>query len=221
MSQEIKIEKKASEVIQPGNEEEARLAIRTRQDLSGARMQGMVLNNINAVGAILRKTDLANADLSHSLLINPNFYKASLHGTAAHNTMILGGDLVKTNLKGADLSHSAIIGTNAQEASFEGANLNNAALVSTSLLDADFTLADLSNTLLASLDVTGADFSDANLSGARSYHVNWEQAKVPPTITPEPLVKLPNWAWSVLIGSLFGIIALILYSLMRKKNKRS
>jgi len=221
MSQEIKIEKKASEVVQPGNEEEARLAIRTRQDLSGARLQGMMLDNINAVGAILRKTDLARTDLSHSLLINPNLYKASLHGTAAHNTMILGGDLVKTSCKGADLSHSAIIGTDAQEASFEGANLNNAALVSTSLVDTNFTQADLSNTLLASLDVTGADFSDANLSGARSYHVNWEQAKVPPNITPEPLVKLPNWVWSVLIGSLVGIIALILYSLLRKKNKRS
>jgi uncharacterized protein YjbI with pentapeptide repeats len=221
MSHEIKIEKKASEVIQPSNEEEARLAIRTRQDLSGARLQGMVLDNINAVGSILRKTDLANADLSHGLLINPNFYKASLHGTAAHNTIILGGDLVKTSCKGTDLSHSAIIGTDAQEASFEGANLNNAALVSTNFQDADFTRADLSNTRLASLDVTGADFSDAILSGSRAYNVNWEQAKVPPIIAPEPLVKLPNWAWSVLLGSLFGFIALILYSLLRKKNKRS
>jgi uncharacterized protein YjbI with pentapeptide repeats len=221
MSQEIKIEKKASEVIQPSNEDEARVAIRTRQDLSGASLQGMVLDNINAVGAILRKTDLANADLSHSLLINPNFYKASLQGTAVHNTLILGGDLVKTSCKETDLSHSAIIGTDAQEASFEGANLNNAALVSTSLLDANFTRADLSDSLLASLDVTGADFSDANLYGARAYNVNWEQAKVPPTITPGPLVKLSHWVWSVLIGSLFGFFALILYSLLRKKNKRS
>jgi uncharacterized protein YjbI with pentapeptide repeats len=218
MSHEIKIEKKASEVIQPDNEEEARLAIRTRQDLSGARLRGMVLDNINAVGSILRKTDLTNADLSHGLLINPNFYKALLHGTAVHNTIILGGDLVKTNCKGADLSHSAIIGTDAQEASFEGAILVNAALVNTNLLDADFTRADLSNTRLASLDVTGADFSDANLSWARAYNINWEQAKVAPTILPEPLIKLPVWTWSVLVGSLFGFIALILYSLFRKKN---
>ena len=221
MSQEIKIEKKASEVIQPTSAEEAQQAIRTRQDLSGANLRGMALENINAVGSILRKTVLTGADLSHGLLINPNFYKAKLHGTAAHNTIILGGDLVKTSFKDTDLSNSAIIGADAEEASFEGANLKNAGLVSTNLKDANFTRANLSNTRLARLDVSGADFTNANLTGSKASNVNWEQAKVPPVIIPEPLVRLPAWAWSVMIGSAFGLLALIIYSFLRKKKLRS
>ena len=221
MSQTIKIEKKASEVIQPGNVEEARQAIRDRQDLSGANLQGMDLDNLNAVGSILRKTDLANASLAHGLLINPNFYKASLHRTAAHNTVILGGDLVKTSFKETDLTSSAIIAADAEEASFSGANLHNAGLVSSNLKNADFTGANLSNTRLVGLNVTGTDFTGANLTGARAQNVNWEKAKVPPTQIPDPLVKIPVWAWSVMIGGILGVFSLVIYGLYRRKRKRS
>lgn len=221
MSQEIKIEKKASEVIQPATEEEARLAIRSRQDLSGADLHGMALENLNAVGSILRKTDLSDANLSHGLLINPNFYKAKLHGTSAHNTVFVSGDLVKTSFKGTDLTSSAIIGADAEEASFEDANLHNAGLVSTNLRNTNFTRAKLTEARLASLDVTGADFTGADLSGARAYNVNWDQAKVRPAYIPDPLVKLPMWAWSVLIGGLLGIFAVIIYSLLRRKSNNS
>jgi len=221
MSQEIKIEKKASEVIQPETVEEACQAIRNKQDLSGADLHGMKLDNLNAVGSILRKTDLSDADLSHGLLIKPNFYRASLHRAAVHNTIILGGDLVKTNFNAANLSESAIVGADAEEASFEDANLRNAGLVSSHLKDTNFTRADLSNARLAGLDVDGADFTDANLSGARAYNVNWEKAKVPPNLIPDPLLKFPHWAWSVLIGGFLGIFALIIYTIFRKKPTRT
>ena len=221
MSQEIKIEKKASEVIQPKTVQEAQDAIRNRQDLSGADLRGLSLGNITAVGSILRKTKLAGADLSHGLLIKPNFYKADLHQTALHNTIILGGDLVKTSFQETDLSSSAIVGADASEASFEGANLRSAGLVSTNLTDANFTRANLSEARLASLDVTGADFTGADLNGARAYNVNWEKARVPPQTLPDPMIQLPAWAWSALLGAVLGGLALIFYALTRRKSKSS
>ena len=221
MSQEIKIEKKASEVVQPTTVEEALTAIRTRRDLSGANLRGMTLKNISAVGSILRKTDLAGADISHGLLIKPNFYKASLQGAAAHNTIILGGDLVKTSFKETDLSSSAIVGADASEASFEGANLRNAGLVSTNFSDVNFSKADLSNARLTGLDVTGADFTGADLSGARAHNVNWDQAKVVPSTLPDPFIQLPRWAWSVLLGGFLGAFALLIFGLTRRKQKPS
>jgi len=221
MAQEIKIEKKASDVVQPVSEEEARQAIRAKKDLSGANLRGMKLDNLNAVGAILRKTDLAASDLSHGLLLNPNFYRASLHGAAVHNTLIIGGDLVKTSFQEANLGDSLLLSVDAQNASFEGASLRDAALVSANLENANFTKANLSNTRLASLNVTGADFTDADLTGARAYHVDWTAAKVPPTFLPEPLVQIPRWAWSVLIGGFLGTIGVLIYGMTRKKRKVS
>lgn len=221
MSQKIKIEKKASEVIQPANAEEARQAIRARQDLSGADLKGMDLEDLNAVGAILRKTDLADANLAHGLLINPNFYKAALHRTSAHNTVILGGDLVKTSFNETDLSSSAIIGADAQDASFTGANLQNAGLISSNLKNADFTGAKLTNARLVGLNVSGSDFTGADLSGARAQNVDWEKAKIPPSKIPDPLVKIPIWAWSAMIGGLLGIFSLIIYGLYRRKRSRA
>ncbi len=219
MRQEIKIEKKASEVIQPRSVEEAQEAIRTRQDLSGADLRGMALKNISAVSAVLRKTDLTKADLSYGLLINPNFYKASLHDAAAHNTIILGGDLVKTSLIQADLSHSAIIGTDASESDFEGANLRSAALVGTNFTNANFTQANLTDARLTGLDVTGADFTDTDLTGTRAHNVNWEKAKVQPHSLPGPLIQLSAWTWSVILGGFLGVFALLIYSRTRKKRK--
>jgi len=219
MPKEIKIEKKASEVIQPKSEEQAREAIRTQKDLSGARMRNLQLDNLNASGAILRKTDLTGADLSHGLLVNPNFYRASLQGASVNNTVFLGGDLVKTDFKDSDLSDSALFGVDAESANFEGANLCNAALVNAKLQDANFHQANLANARLASLDVTGANFSEADLTGAHAYRIGWSKAKVPPPTLPEPFVKLPRWAWSILIGGLFGTLALLIYGLARKNNK--
>lgn len=221
MSSEIKIEKKASEVIQPLTGKEAQQAIRSRQDLSGASLRGMSLNSLTAVGAILRKTDLTAADLSHSLLVNPNFYKANVHGASVHNTVLLGADLVKTSFKDSDLSNSALVGVDAQEVSFENTVLRDAALVKGNFKHANFRRANLANARLASLDVTGADFTDTNLDGARAYNVNWDRAKVQPSTIPQPFVKLPNWAWILLLGGLLGLFSLLVYILLMGKKKKS
>ena len=220
MAQEIKIEKKASEVIQPTSDEAAREAIQTKQDLSGANLVGMVLNGLTTFGAILRKTNLSSADLSHGLLVSPNLFKSLLHGTAMHNTVILSGDLVKTRFEETDLHESALISVNAQEASFRNANLRKAGIFSSNLKDADFTGANLTDARIVSSNVEGADFSDAQLSGARAHKVNWAKAKVQPSTLPEPLFNFPKWAWIALIGGVFSAIALIIYLILRGRQRK-
>ena len=192
MAQEIRIEKKASEIIQPETLEEARQAIKVRKDLSGAYLQGLNLQNLNASRAILRKVHFKGADLSQGWFIQPNFYRAVLHGTAMRNTILIGGDLVKTDFTEADLSNSGIIGADAQEAGFSNACLQSIAIVNTNLRDADFTHADLTNARLAALNVTGADFTGADLTGARAYQIDWSKAKVPPAAIPGAFLQTPG-----------------------------
>jgi len=55
MTSEIKIERKASEVFQPQNEDDARQVIRSKKDLTGADLAGMDLHNLNAVGLSCEK----------------------------------------------------------------------------------------------------------------------------------------------------------------------
>ncbi len=219
MSSEIKIEKKASEVIQPKTTEAARQAIREKKDLSGADLKEIDLENLSATGAILRKTDLTGVNLSHGLLVNPNFFKAKAHQAALHHTVFLGGDLVRADFTGADLSDSALVGVDGQEACFEGANLRNAGLVSADLRNANFIGANLANSRLAGLNVEGADFSGADTAGARAVNVDWSKAKVSPTELPAPLIELPAWGWAVLVGSMVGVLGLLIYSLVRRQRR--
>lgn len=219
MTQEIKIEKKASDVIQPTNLEEARQAIIDKRDLSGAKLSGMVFPSLTAVGAILRKTDLTSADLSHGLLIKPNFYKANLESAEINNTILVSGDLVKTNFKNANLSNAAILSANADEANFEGAVMRNVAIVSANLRNANFTNAKLNNAWIASSNVTGADFTGADLSGSHANHTNWSMAKVPPETIPQPLIRMPKWAYPLLIGGFLGGLLLLIYSWIKKCKK--
>lgn len=220
MAQEIKIEKKASEVIQPTSDGSAREAIQSKQDLSGANLVGMALNGLSAFGAILRKTNLSSADLSHGLLVNPNLFKSLLHGTAMHNTVILGGDLVKTQFEETDLHESALIGVNAQEASFRNANLRKAGIFSANLQDADFSGANLTDARLVTSNVEGADFSGAELSGARAHNINWTKAKIPPSTIPDPLFNFPKWAWIALIGGVFSAVILIIYLILNGRKRK-
>ncbi len=55
MTSEIKIEKKASEVIQPESVNEARQALQAKKDLSGANLEGLQLDNLHATVAIFEK----------------------------------------------------------------------------------------------------------------------------------------------------------------------
>lgn len=221
MAQEIKIEKKASEVLQPGTQEEALQAIRNHLDLSGADLHEMDLHNLKAAWAILRKTNLSGADMSRSLLVNPNFFRARLHTAAIHNTTFLKGDLVEADFKGADLSDSAFLGVDAQDAGFQDACLRNSGWVNANLQNADLNHADLTNARLTRVNVSGADFTGADMTGVRAFHVDWSMAKVPPAELPESLVKFPILAWSVLAGGMLGTLAVVIYALTHKGKPNS
>ena len=221
MTNEIKIEKKASEVIQPESVNEARQALQGKKDLSGANLEGFQLDNMHATGAIFRKTNLKNADLSHGLLISPNFYKTNATGAAVDRTVIVDGDLVKACFAEADLSESALVGVNAEEADFHGANLRQAGIFGAKMRNANLTNADLANSRLVGVNVEGADFSGADMTGARAYQVNWDQAKVTPELLPESYIQLPKWAWSAILGGFLGVLGVILYTLFRRKSSDS
>ena len=221
MTSEIKIEKKASEVIQPESVNEARQAIQAKKDLSGANLEGFQLDNLHATGAILRKTNLKKANLSHGLLISPNFYKTNATGAAVDRTVIVNGDLVKACFAGADLSEGALVYGNAEEADFHDANMRQAGLFGTNLRNANLTNANLANSRFTGVNVEGADFSGADMTGAKAYQVDWDKAKVPPEFLPEPFVQLPKWAWSAILGSLLGITGAIIYAISKRKSAAS
>ncbi len=220
MPKEIKIEKKASDVIRPETKEQALDAIQKKKDLTGADLSELDFQNINALGAQLRKTNLARANLSRSLLINPNFYKANLNGAAIHNTMIIGGDLVKTDFTTADLSEGGLIGSDANQANFQDTNLQGAGIFATNLENANLTDANLTNARFGAVNVSGADFSGAKTTGAKSYHVDWHKAKVPPSPLPESLIKLPTWVLGILLGGLLGLFTLFIYFLVKKQQDK-
>lgn len=219
MTNEFKIERKASDIIQPRSLEEARQAIKEKRDLSGANLQGFDFENLNASGAILRKTNLTGSALTHGLLMNPNFYRSTAHRTNFQHTVMLGPDLVRAEFLDADLSDSALIGADAQEALFINANLRNAGLVGGDYSNTNFSGANLSNAWLAGIKVTGADFSGVDTTGAKAYGIDWSTAKVPPAILPAPVIKLPTWAWAALAGSLVGLLGVLVYSLSRRQQK--
>ena len=219
MTNEFKIEKKASEVFHPQTVDEARRAIREKKDLSGADLRGFDLHDLKSTGAVLRKTNLSGVDFSHSLLVNPNFYRTTAHGTQLQHTVLNTPDLVRADFHSANLSESGLVGADAREAVFAQANLRKAGLVGGDYTNANFTGANLSNAWLAGIKVDGADFTGADTSGTRATGIDWSTAKVPPTILPQPIFKLPNWAWAAIAGSVIGVISVVIYSLARRKGQ--
>lgn len=219
MTNEFKIERKASDIIHPRSAGEARQAIKEKKDLTGANLQGINFEDLNASGAILRKTNLTGSALTHGLLINPNFYRAIAHQTNFQHTIMLNPDLVRSDFLNADLSDGALIAADAHEAQFINANLRNAGLVGGDYSDANFSGANLSNAWLAGMDVKGADFTGVDTTGARAYGIDWSTAKVPPDILPAPVIKLPAWAWAALAGSVIGMLGVLVYSLSHSQQK--
>jgi len=219
MTNEFKIESKASDIIQPRSPEEAWQAIKEKRALSGANLKGFDLDDLNATGAILRKTNLTGASFTHGLLMNPNFYRSTAHQANFQHTVMLNPDLVRADFLEADLSDCALVGADARDVQFVNANLRNAGLVGGDYTNADFTGANLTNAWLTGINVEGADFTGADTTGARAYNVDWSTAKVPPTILPAPIIQLPKWAWAALAGGVLGILGVLIYSISRRQQK--
>lgn len=221
MSTEFKIERKASDIFHPRSPDEAWQAIKGKRDLTGADLQGLDLENLNASGAILRKTNLKGLILTHGLLTNPNLYRSIAHQANFQHTVMLNPDLVRADFLGADFSDGALVSADARETQFVNANFRNAGLVGGDYSYTDFTGATLANAWLTGLNVEGADFTGVDTTGARAYGIDWSTAKVPPAILPAPIIQLPKWAWAALAGSVIGVIGVMIYSISRRQQRNA
>ena len=72
-------------------------------DLSGARMEDIVLHHSNLKAINLEKTDLRGADLSNTDLSGANLKRARLNKAIIKDANLSGADLSGANLEGADL----------------------------------------------------------------------------------------------------------------------
>lgn len=99
------------------------------------------------------ESNLSNADLTASLLINSSFQNAKLE-----NALLEGADMRFIALTGADLSYARLAG-----ADLKGANLRGA----------DLTYADLKGANLSYADLTGAKIGGAVLENVRLDGTIW------------------------------------------------
>lgn len=93
---------------------------------------------------------LANANLSHCLLVNANLRGANLTSAMLSNTSFVGADL-----RDATLTNATLNGANLTGARLNGADLRNAVLDATVLAGADLSGADLRNAMLSGADLNG------------------------------------------------------------------
>jgi hypothetical protein len=73
------------------------------------------------------------------------------------------------------------------------------------LEEADLEGADAADSQWLGVNVSGIDFSTVDLSGAKASGVDWGQAKVAPTVTPEALIP----PWLPILLAVLGVVFLI------------
>jgi uncharacterized protein YjbI with pentapeptide repeats len=128
-----------------------------RSDLTGAKLDKLFCQQLNAVAASFKNASLREAHLYGSKFAGADF---------------TGSDLTRTDLHEADLSDTKWAGATLTEAILSGANLKNADLRKAVLHNANLAGANLSG---ARID--GADFTGANVFGARLTGVDVSKAK--------------------------------------------
>src|SRR6266487_193167 len=177
-----------------------------RLNLEGRNLRSIDLSNLNLARAILRRTDLRDAILSHANLIgvdlsNANLRDADLSGSLLIRANLGGADLsncyiVDADLSGANLSRAILDGVNLRSSnlisadlsgvdlsdfdlhsvSWKDVDLNKAILNAVDLHGANLSLARLSRAYLSEANLSGADLNKANLRGAILYKVNLSDA---------------------------------------------
>jgi len=113
----------------------------------------------------LKESDLKDADLRYSILIEADLSNANLSGANLRNV-----DFTGANLNGADLSRADLTGAIFTNANLEGANLagrdfSNKDLTGTILTNANLEGANLAETDLSNKDLTGTILIESNLKG--------------------------------------------------------
>src|SRR6266567_2993845 len=127
-----------------------------RLNLEGRNLRSIDLSNLNLARAILRRTDLRDAILSHANLIGVDLSNANLR-----DADLSGSLLIRANLGGADLSNCYIV-----DADLSGANLSRAILDGVNLRSSNLISADLSGVDLSDFDLHSVSWKDVDLNKA-------------------------------------------------------
>jgi uncharacterized protein YjbI with pentapeptide repeats len=143
-----------------------------RCDLTGGNFADQ-----NLAGANLRKTILADADLSLANLTGAYLSESDVGGADLSGAIVVEADFANSNLTVAQLSSTAsyqikdlhgigLTGINLAGANLAGQNLTSADLRSCALAGASFSGANLTRAYLSASDLTGANLAGANLTRA-------------------------------------------------------
>ncbi len=135
-------------------------------DLTGARLAGAQLEDVDLAGAALDGADLAGANLRFA-----DLSRASLQGAELAGCDLTGADLPAADLYGADLTGARLAGADLElailaEARLPRADLREAVLEDADLRGTDLRGADLRGSRLILAQIGGARLHDADLAGA-------------------------------------------------------
>jgi uncharacterized protein YjbI with pentapeptide repeats len=97
----------------------------TRPALREADLKGIVLPQVNLVGATLRGADFAGANLNHANFTGARMAHSSFEGANISGANFMEADLTGANFRGANLSNANLMYANLTETNFESANLSN------------------------------------------------------------------------------------------------
>jgi uncharacterized protein YjbI with pentapeptide repeats len=137
-----------------------------------SRIYKVLLTNTNDFFRLARAlnrnvtTDLAGADLHHTILCSGNLSKANLQTTNLCEADLSGSNLSEADLQNANLQDAYLILTNLNGANLTQATLQHAYLNGANLRNANLQQADLSFTSLAAVYLIRANLEQANLSHA-------------------------------------------------------
>jgi len=147
--------------------------------LSGAILEGALVNVFDLGGADLRKADLSQAWFNASDENSSPIPQINLRGANLRGADLSHLDLRKSDLSAANLVGVNLCGTNLTGVSLSGADLTSANLTNTDLTDANMSGACLYAANLRSADLTRADLFNADLRKAKLRGAELARAVMP------------------------------------------
>ena len=143
-----------------------------------ANLRGAKLHGLNLTACAFFKSDISQADLSHSNLMNARLVSANLADSSlVHATLIeanlRASDLAGANLENADLSRACLVRANLSNASMAGATLSQANLSNTIMRNAS-----LSGAIGVGACFFGAVMHGAKIVDGKFAYVDFSQAEL-------------------------------------------
>jgi uncharacterized protein YjbI with pentapeptide repeats len=138
-------------------------------DLTGADLSRLELQNVDFADAMLERAnlagaDLSGADLSRCVLARADLSGAKLAGAKMAETCLGAASLAGASLAGAELTQATFGQADLRGADLSGATLDGADFMEAKLAGTDFSRAALKETTFLENDLSGARFVEADLS---------------------------------------------------------